>query len=238
MIVLSMSVKEIYDCIVADAHKIQVRIDKMLPKAVREFKKKRTFPVWYIDEYTIPSTNNKHIIFFYAGKESEVERPHYQSFCVVFDDNQRYLIRALSMGYKETIDSEMVMLPQIHSYTSHFLQRYNERYLHNEKLSANEIAGLFFIKNPRPFPIKLNDEINCNFKKYGEFNNLGVRVNGGFCFARTGFQRIKTDIEAKTADGMLMIYTTFVNDLDMSDEQRNAIDKECLDTLKRCEEQF
>ena len=74
---------------------------------------------------------------------------------------------------------------KVHLYTSHFLQRYNERFLHNKALSPNEIAGFYFLRNPKPLLIKLNEDINRNFQKYGEFNN-GVRVDDGFCFAQTG----------------------------------------------------
>lgn len=236
MILLSMTVKEIHDQLVADNPKIQIRIDKIRPKAIKEFKKARTFPVWYIDKYKIPASGNEHIIFYYANSVAEIERPHYQSFCVVFEDNKRFVIRGLSMLYKKTPDSDAVMLPQIHSYSSHFFQRYNERFLHNEEMSANEIAGLFFIRNPMPFPIKMNEGINRNSKDYGEFNGFGVRVNDGFCFVRTGIQSVDTDNGKKEAEGMLMIYTTFVNTLDMSDSQREAINEEIIATLKYCDE--
>lgn len=238
MILLSMTVKEIHDQLVADNPKIQIRIDKIRPKAIKEFKKARTFPVWYIDKYKIPASGNEHIIFYYANSVAEIDRPHYQSFCVVFQDNQRYVIRGMRMGYQESPDSDMVMLPQIHSYSSHFFQRYNERFLHNEELSANEIAGLFFVRNPRPFPIKMNEEINKNSKKYGDFNGFGVSVNDGFCFVRAGIQRDKEGEGEGVTERMLMIYTTFVNTLDMSNSQRKAVNEEIIATLKSCEEYF
>ena len=55
----------------ADNPKIQIRIDKIRPKAIKEFKKARTFPVWYIDKYKIPASGNEHIIFYYANKSSK-----------------------------------------------------------------------------------------------------------------------------------------------------------------------
>ena len=142
MILPSMTWKEMYDGLVQDAQKVQIRIDKVYPKAVKCFKKSGTFPMWYIDEYKIPSTNNQYIIFYYAGNASEIEKPHYSSFNFVFSGKQRFVIRGMQMGYKHTPNREMVMLPQIHAYSSHFFQRYNERYLHNDKLTPNEIAGL------------------------------------------------------------------------------------------------
>ena len=42
----------------------------------------------------------------------------------------------------------------------------------------------------------------------------------------------------KAADGMLIVYRTFLNLLDMSDAQREAINKVCLESIKRCKEEF
>ena len=175
MILPSMTWKEMYDGLATDAQKVQIRIEKSYPKAVRTFKKIRTFPAWYIDEYNIPATNNQYIIFYYAGNANEVEKPHYSSFCFVFSGNQRYVIRGMQMGYQHTPKCETIMLPQIHAYTSHFFQRYNERFLHKDTLSPNEIAGLFFVRNPFPMPIMLNENVNKNYKDHGEHNKITGR---------------------------------------------------------------
>ena len=91
-----MTWKEMFDGISADAQKIQIRIDKIYPKAIRVFKKSIKFPVWYVDEYRIPATNNQHIIFFYAGNVNEAERPHYTSYSIIFSNRQRFVIKAIS----------------------------------------------------------------------------------------------------------------------------------------------
>ena len=103
MILPSMTWKEMYDGLETDAPKVQIRIEKSYPKAVRIFKKSRKFPTWYIDEYTIPATNNQYIIFYYAETICEVEKPRYSSFCFVFIDNQRYVIREMQ-GWQGTDD--------------------------------------------------------------------------------------------------------------------------------------
>ena len=55
MILPSMTWKEMYDSLAQDAKKVQIRIDKTYPKAVKYFKKSMSFPMWYIDEYKIPA---------------------------------------------------------------------------------------------------------------------------------------------------------------------------------------
>lgn len=241
MILPSMTWKEMYDGLVTDAQKVQIRIEKSYPKAVRTFKKTRSFPAWYIDEYNIPATNNHYIIFYYAGNTNEVEKPLYSSFCFVFSGNQRYVIRGMKMGYKHTPKSETVMLPQIHAYTCHFFQRYNERFLHKDTLSPNEIAGLFFVRNPSSIPIMLNEDVNKNYKEHGEHNDRGMRVSDGFCFTQTAIEGYESEDgihEHDKVDSMLILYTTFMNESDMSDTQRAAIDKEHFETWMRCIEEL
>ena len=237
MILPSMTWKEMYDGLATDARKVQIRIEKLYPKAVKIFKKTRTFPTWYIDEYIIPATNNQYIIFYYAGNASEVEKPRYSSFSFVFVGNHRYIIRGMQMGYQHTPKCETIMLPQIHAYTSHFFQRYNERFLHKDKMSSNEIAGMFFIRNPFPMPIMLNEEVNKNYKEHGDHNDRGMRVQDGFCFTQTAIdgEESKDGIrEHDRVDVMLILYTTFMNEYDMSDSQIAAINKEHFETWKRC----
>ena len=241
MILPSMTWKEMYDGLAKDAQKVQIRMEKSNPKAVRTFKKSRTFPVWYIDKYKIPATNNKYVIFYYAGNANEVEKPHNSSFCVVFSGNQRFVVRGMQMGYQHTPKCETIMLSQIHAYTSHFFQRYNERFLHKDNLSPNEIAGLFFIRNPFPMPILLNEDINKKYKEHGEYNNRGMRVSDGFCFTQTAIEGCESEDgirEHDKVDAMLILYTTFMNESDMSDTQRAAINKEHFETFKRCMEEL
>ncbi len=232
MILVSMLPNEIYEIISKDYRKLEFRIEKYLPKAINIFKKARTFPIWYIDDYVIPETRNEHITFYYASNPSEITKPQYVIFSITHSDEQRYVIKSFEMAYKPTPDSKQIMIPQVHSYTSHFLQRYNERFLHKKNISANEIAGLFLIKNRLPFIIDLNEDIKNDFADYGDYNTHGVKVDGGFCFVRTAIQHNKTNKDNKEA--MLFIYTTFVSNNEMSDIQKDAIDKVCKETLMRC----
>ena len=240
MILPSMTLKEMYDALNADARKVQIRIEKILPKAIRQFKKLRTFPAMYVDQYRIPSTNNEYILFFYAGNVSEAEQPRYSSFNIFYSDRQRFVMRGMKMGYQHTPKSELVMVPQIHVYTSHFFQRYNERFLHREELSPNEIAGLYFVRNKQMAQIKLNEAINKRFEEYGEFN-YGMRVDDGFCFTQFALEGKESDdgiSEHDIVDAMVFIYKTYVNESMMNDTQQIAIEKEHFETFTRGMEIF
>lgn len=234
MIVTTMSFKEIFDSLNSEAEKVKYRLDAWVPRAKRSFQKIFDYPAWQSYEYTIPSTKNKHIMFYYAYSPFGFTSTTY---CIVLgsEPNTRYIIKCMKMGYKYP-DGRYIMLPQVHIYTSHFFKRYNERFLHNEKLSANEIAGIYFARNPKPTPLNMNENINTNYKQYGEFNEIGVRVNDGFCFTRTALDCEKGVDPADKVLAMGLIYTTFMNELAMTESQRDAINREHIETLERCYE--
>lgn len=237
MILPSMSLLQMHKTLLDNKEKVQYRINKTLPKIIALFRKTLFFPVWHIEEFEIPSTNDKFAVFFYADSRYEVEHPHYASFFIVFDGNSRFLMRGMSMGYKHTPNSEMIMLPQIHIYTSHFFQRYNERFLHNNKLSANEVAGMFFVRNHDIIPIELNEDMNRNYKDYGELNGQGFRVYDGFCFGETAIDgkfNYDGDRKKDVVEAMIIKFKTFLSKKDLSETQAVAIDKGHLKTISRC----
>lgn len=242
MIVPTMSYIEMYDSLVIDIEKINIRIQKVGPKAVKKLKKSRTFPAWYIDDYNIPSTQNHHVIFFYADNYLEVDKPRYEIFTIVYSGFQRFVIRGLRMGYKHNLNSELVMLPQIHAYTNHFFQRYNERFIQpylfrKIDITPDVIAGIFFVRNKSVTPIDLNEDINMNYKDYGDSNKKGILVKDGLCYTRSAVWR---NAEMKNCDdeieAMMFLYTTFMNESNLNESQKVAIRKEYAEVLKRCKE--
>lgn len=233
MLVGSMSYKEFFDAFVVDAPKVKYKLDSLTPKAIKKLCKKQVFPAWEIFDYTIPSTNNTHYFFFYSDGESVIST----SFFVLFHKNNRYVFRCIKMGYQHTPESDIVMLPIICIYTSHFFQRYNERFLHNDKLTANEVAGIFFARNEKMLTINLNEEINRNYKNYGEQNYQGIRVSDGFCFADSsidGEYDKNGDRRKDVVDAMRIIYTTFVSKSELTESQKNAINEESKKVLESC----
>ena len=142
------------------------------------------------------------------------------------------------MGYKHTPKCESVMLPQLHLYTSHFLQRYNERCLHNSNLTPNKIAGLYLLRNIHHMvPIEINEKINKNIDKHGDYNKHGVYVPDGFCFTKAALQYKPSEDGIKEHDevfAVMYLYTTFVSNSELSDTQKEAIDKEHWDVLRQC----
>jgi len=234
-----MTSKEMYDNLAADLQKIRIKQSYLLPKAVKKFRKEAKFPAWEWFEYKIPATNNSYIIYFYAENRYCIEKPKVDFFCVLFE-KERYVIKWNAIPYQHTPDSEVMALRQIHAYTSHFLSRYNERCLKNKNLTSNEVACRYFSRNDMdkiPVPIKINEDIIRRCEKYGELCKQGFRVEDGLCLMQAGVQgEFGEDEKKNRVDAMLLLYKTFLSASELSAEQKNAIDKECIESRKRCME--
>ena len=229
MITSSMTYKEMYDHLAKDLKKVEYRKEYFLPKAIKEFRKEKTFPAWKWYEYKVPSSNNKYVIFFWANSLNEVEKPKSDFFVDLFFDRQRFVVKWGAGGYRHTPNSPMKLIRQIHVYTSHFLHRYNERFLKDDSLSTNDIICRYLSRNNIAMPIEINESINKHIEEYGEGAKQGFRVKDGVCFTRTAVEgKINNDenrVEDRV-DAMAIVYTTFMSEYKMTDEQREAIEKE------------
>ena len=126
-------------------------------------------------------------------------------------------------------DGVHVNLKQVYYYTNHFLEQYNKRFLKNSALSHDEIACMFVCRNEMIIPTRINERINKNYKKHGRFNSHVYEVRDGVCFALTAFLEAKDEQGNLIPDDdgtLLVIYTTFMNENDMSDEQLKGIEEE------------
>ena len=136
MIVSNMDLHEVYANLMSETSKLDWKRDALMQKATNELRKRRTFPAFSIYDYKIPSSNNQYIIYFY------LENPFTQVMSgylfVIYDDSKRYIIKWSSEG-----------IPEIHILTSHFLQRYKERFLGVAEWTANEVAVAYLSRNFR-----------------------------------------------------------------------------------------
>ena len=215
MIVANMNLHEVYEVLKDETPKLIWKRDSLYPKAIKELRKCFEYPACVIYDYKIPSSNNQYIIYFY----------HQNPFAdvlagillVLYDGNKRFVIQ-WTEGNK----------PEIHILTSHFLQRYKERFLNQPELTANEVAVRFISRNNKIRPINVNERINKHIEKYGEYANEGFLVNDGFCFKLTGEEYM----EGEEQPIGISFYTTFMPLTEMSDSQLDAICEEVVQDLK------
>ena len=229
-----MSYLEAYNQIESDLPRVKFRAEKLLPRVIKDFGKTRDFPKYHIEEYTHPETKNNYRIFYYIGNARE--NVIYKMFYVTFYENSRLVISTDIRKYQHTENSRTINLPIICIYIHHFLERYNERFLHLNSVSDDIIAGHFIARNKVFDQIPMNEEINRNYQKYGDYNKYGIRVRDGFCFAKTSIEGKESEDgidEHDRVDAMRIIYASYMNESGMSDTQRAAIEREHYEVLER-----
>ena len=215
MIVANMNLHEVYDTLMGEMQKLDWKRDVLLSKAAREMDRQMSFQNYVMYDYKIPSSNNQYIIYYY---QEHPFAPVLSAFlCVLYDGTKRYIIKWTEKG-----------IPEIHIYTSHFLQRYKERFLKQPDLTANEVAVRFLSRNFRMRPMAVDDRINKHIEKYGEYAGEGFLVQDGFCFKLSGEESIEGETPIR-----ISFFTTFMPLADMSDTQREAIFEECMKDVDR-----
>ena len=235
MLLPSMTFKEMYDCLAADFDKVKFKKEQLLPRAIREFKKEMKFPAWKWYEYTAPS-KNKYIIFFYAETRYDVENPKIDSFCIVFDDSNRRYVFKCNVGHLVSDDRESSIIREIRVYTSHFFDRYKERWFKDTSLGSNETACRYFSRNEEGrMPIEMNEDINRHLERYGEGARYSCRVRDGVCFVMTDQQLVKSEAGDRPI-AQLVIYKTFISRSEMAESQLEAIDKSYYESWFRYEQ--
>lgn len=227
MLTLSMTYKEMYESLAEDGQKINFFIQKQLPRTIKEFRREMRFPNCKYYEYTIPSTRNHYIVYFYVEMSNMVDNPVVDSFLYIFDGSKRYVIKEAVSPYRHTENSELILLRQLHVFTYHFFQRYSERFLKKNNLTANEIVSIYLARNRVPVPIEVNDKIN---KKTAGFDggNIAFKIRDGVCFARRDMQgdfNTDGDYEKDKVYAARFTYTTFLSSFEMKNLQNEEVKK-------------
>jgi hypothetical protein len=206
-----MNLHEVFACLMSELPKLKWKRDSLLQKAIKEIRKSEEGLVTLMYDYRIPSSNNQYIIYFHREQPFG---PVVSGFLfVLFDGNKRFVIKWTEKG-----------IPEIHILTSHFLQRYKERFLKQPELTANEVAVRYFSRNGAMKPMMVDERINKHIEEYGEFAGEGFLVQDGFCFKLSGEEAL----EGGEQPIRISFFTTFMPLSDMTDSQREAIFDECM----------
>lgn len=220
MIVANMNLHEVYDTLMGEMQKLDWKRDALRSKAGKEMDRQMGFQHsamafasaknYVMYDYKIPSSNNQYIIYFYREHPFAPIQSGY--LCVMFDGTKRFIIKWTDWRS-----------PAIHVFTSHFLQRYKERFLKQPEMTANEVAVRFLSRNMEMKPMTVDEHINKHIEKYGEFAGEGFLVSDGFCFKLSG----KEYLDGKASVG-ISFFTTFMPLSEMSRSQQEAIFEECM----------
>ena len=209
MIVANMNLHQVYADLMGEMGKLDWKRDALLKKAVNVLRRSEEFPASVMYDYQVQTSKNQYIIYFYREHPFAPVLAGY--LCVLFDGNKRYVIKWTDKG-----------VPEILILTSHFLQRYKERFLKQE-LTANEVAVRFLSRNRMLKPMAIDERINKRIEEYGEFAGEGFLAQDGFCFKLSGEETIESEDPVR-----ISFFTTFMPLSEMSDSQREAIFEECM----------
>ena len=99
----------------------------------------------------------------------------------------------------------------------------------DESFNENDIACRYLSRNQDEVPIEINEHISKKISEYGEIAERGFRVRDGFCFTHSvvsGDISEDGDRSKDKVDALVFVYTTFMNESGMKEEQIQAINKE------------
>ena len=215
MIVANMNLHEVYAVLNGETQKLDWKRESLFPKAAKEISRLLEFPAIVMYDYKIPSSNNQYIIYFYREHPFAPVLAGY--LFVLFDGNKRFIIKWTEKG-----------IPEVLILTSHFLQRYKERFLKEPELTANEVAVRFLARNRSLKPMAIDERLNKRIEEYGEYAGEGFLVQDGFCFKLSGEEKMEGDDQPIR----ISFFTTFMPLSGMSSTQREAIFEECMKDMK------
>ena len=222
-----MSNREICDALFADLPKLKIRANALIPKMAKQFKKERRFPAWKWTEYTHQGSHNRYLVSFYAPTPAHAEHPDINYVAFMEEDHQQIIVQWGCWVYRKHGSLESIATRYIGYFSGHFFSRYRERIWKDVEMSRNELISRYFSRNIATIPLELNEDIQRNYKEYGELAKYAFQVPDGTCFIRHWNEGDETTVGQKDSDFVsVVLYYTFVNGGMMSEVQNQAIFKE------------
>lgn len=222
-----MSHKEICDALFSDLLKLKIRTNTLIPKIVKQFKKEGKFPAWKWSEYIHQESRNRYQICFYAPTAAHAEHPVVDYVAFLEEDRQRIVVQWGCWMYRKHGSLDAVATRYVGYFSGHFFSRYRERIWKDTKMTFNELICRYFSRNIATIPLELNENIQRDYKEYGELAKYAFQVPDGTCFIRHWNEGDEATVGEKDSDFIsVVLYYTFVNGGMMSDDQNKAIFKE------------
>ncbi len=222
-----MSNLEICNALFADLPKLKIRANALIPKMAKQFKKERRFPAWKWAEYTHQGSHNRYLMSFYAPTPAHADHPDVNYVAFMEEDRQQIVVQWGCWMYRKHGSLENIATRYVGYFSGHFFSRYRERVWKGVEMSRNELISRYFSRNIATIPLELNEDIQRNYKEYGDLAKYAFQVPDGTCFIRHWNEGDETTVGQKDCDFVsVVLYYTFVNGGMMSETQNKAILKE------------
>ncbi len=227
MIVPTMTNLEICDALYADLPKLKIRAKTLIPRLSKQFNKEKKFPAWKWEEYTHQGSQNSYLISFYAPAPAYADNPIIKFIAFMEEDKQKYVIQWGCWPYRKFGSMEVRMIRAISYYRQHFFVRYRERVWGGGKdISYHELLCRYFSRNDVNIPIEMNEDIQRNYKKYGDLAAYSFHQTDGVCFIRHACEGDELSIGTENCNFIAVtLYMTIITNSMMSEYQKKAIGK-------------
>lgn len=220
-----MSYREIYDALLADREKLQIKAKALIPKMIKQFKKDGKFPAWKWAEYTHQRSLNKFLIIYFVPSADQVDNPKVTWVAFMEEDRQRVVIEWGCWPYRRYGAMEVIMTRSISLFCPHFFKRYRERVLHNSNMPYNDLLCRYFSRNLSAIPLKLSEEIQRNYKQYGEYSYSFEQADG-ISFVQHAMEGDELTIGTPEDNTLgITLYYTIVTNAMMTEIQKNAVNR-------------
>jgi len=173
-----------------DAEKVLYYVNKEDAKALRKFKKERSYPQWTYSLVTLPDSRNQYLLWFYALNKKEVQDNYFWGgSCLLVNDKDGKRIVYRYRPQKDTDTGDVIESLQV--YNGHFFSRYKERMKLSDDLNAYEVMTIFFGRNALYLYGLNNEKVMKKPEKYKDA--MAYRIDDGVIFGSESYVPYKND---------------------------------------------
>ncbi len=151
--------------IIADYKNVEAKTKHLLKKVRRVVVRSKGKRFQKLVEYKSPEKNDWLLCFNFSNKDV------YCSPVVYYLNDFGLNAIELSHNQRKDIFSRTIMKYDLHHYTSHFLQRYNERFLKETGMPKLDILKHFIVHNPMTQVMTVPDNEKYKNGIYAKFND-------------------------------------------------------------------
>ncbi len=177
MILIDTPYDKVMEVMEAEWEKVDFAMSKEASKAEKKFYRTHSFPFIHHNIYTVPSSGNKYLLWFYVEKsQSPIINPRLGTALMVYDREGKrnyYVMRPIERLNTRTLESEDMYV--FYHYTAHFMSRYRERMGYPENMQPLDLAVTFFGRNDKNNARSQKEKINGRSDGQNEYRSTIIR---------------------------------------------------------------
>jgi len=147
MILYDTDYSTIYKQMSAEREKVEYWKQKNAKKVLKQFRDSPEVPIFYHEIRTMPTTNNKYLLWYYAMTRDECEEGLcYAGAVLLLHDKQGKRV-AICLKTLSEMNSINAIVDTLQIFSGHFFSRYKERYPYLKEQDPISVMVQFFGRN-------------------------------------------------------------------------------------------